>query len=1237
MAIQSGDIKLLKSQVMLDAPEGGGAPTGNVIADGTSNGIFPDISELDRAGGRVNLRKVFASVDTLDTDGYFGSNVIVADPPDDPNVSVTLFSTNDVFDRRTDAQSRMEAYLAQGPIYSGYLFGNHIAGMRVITILQREEVPLPVVGDTFVLRAFEGTAGEIEQFVRVSDISTQLRTFTDDRGDFKRMQVNLDITDALRDDYPGFDALRFDSAINYTGKTKFYSTIVADAARYYGVVPLEIAADTGDLTVKGENIFTQLVPSTRIEVPIADARMNQQLATLVSTGSSIERTISAIFTTTQAMYVGGAILPGSLTLTRGGVTLTDRGGILYDAANTQAGTIDYDNGVLTLTVNVFGTSSGSHTVTYTPAVTPTIVSESIGLEVTQQGQRLSWVVTLDPVPAKRTLQVSYRALGRWYVLTEDGNGTIRGSDSSFGAGTLNYSTGTVSLTLGALPDVESRIVLTWAPTIYSRTGSSVPQQGPSLPRAFGKTLELGSAIEPGTLSITWNDGTAKTATDSNGQLVGDATGTVEYGKGRVRFRPNTLPAKNTNINVSLTENVQSTGSVVAFLDGGAAWTFDIGATNVKPRSVNLAVVASYPERVFPGVDQTVGVGMLVFDDGSGNLQVANISGNLTVGSINYSTGACSINKTVSGFNSNQKVWTNTTPLGASGDPSSYIKLTGYQTRSLTLTFLNGPMTYTISNPAWSWWTGNLDVAARTRYSAASGSADSTSFLFDAIFMPYEFESYLHQAGFYSFVPQGSFTLGTKFHQSQFVTGTYRVVTDISPATGEGTVVGQIGYEAGLGSGFSLTDWVAGVSSAPVNTNVATAPPTAEMLIDSVMIRSAVSPLLNSGFSVAGTTITGATFTASPDGNGVFSTGSAPANDNAYGSFGVFGVVDYEMGIADLRFGRRVGANLVGSTSGLIDVSELGIPGVTQIQAQGVQSDTLRYNAVGYSYLPLDSNILGLDPVRLPSDGRVPIFRPGSFAVMGHTGTIGPQTVSNGQTINCGRVRLSRVRVIGNNGQVINVGYTTDLDAGTVTFTDVTGYSQPVTIEHRIEDMMLVSDAQINGQLSFTRPITHDYPVPGSYVSSALIAGDLRARVSVIFDQGTWNNTWSDAPSGSAATGTYNDILNPIEVSNRGALTERWAIQFVNSTSFNVIGENVGVIAIGNTGSDCAPLNPATNTPYFTIRAAGWGLGWATGNVLRFNTIGAFYPVWVARTILQGPETVPNDSFTLLIRGDVDRP
>lgn len=109
MPILASDIKLIASQVMDDVPEGGGAPSGIEILDGASNSLFNDISELDRAGGRVNLRKVFAAVETSNTEGYFGANLIVAAPPADPRVSVALFTTLDGFDRRETAQGRVES------------------------------------------------------------------------------------------------------------------------------------------------------------------------------------------------------------------------------------------------------------------------------------------------------------------------------------------------------------------------------------------------------------------------------------------------------------------------------------------------------------------------------------------------------------------------------------------------------------------------------------------------------------------------------------------------------------------------------------------------------------------------------------------------------------------------------------------------------------------------------------------------------------------------------------------------------------------------------------------------------------------------------------------------------------------------------------------------------------------------------------------------------------------------
>jgi hypothetical protein len=417
----------------------------------------------------------------------------------------------------------------------------------------------------------------------------------------------------------------------------------------------------------------------------------------------------------------------------------------------------------------------------------------------------------------------------------------------------------------------------------------------------------------------------------------------------------------------------------------------------------------------------------------------------------------------------------------------------------------------------------------------------------------------------------------------------------------------------------LTHWPTGVSPAISDWRGLIVPPStgveAPFTTFSSIFRTAAAPLRPGSFSVLGTLQDGTTFNVTA------------GSDGKINGTRVKGRIDYEYGLAELHF-----VNPAGDSDLNVDLSHLGIAGLTTIPRDLVMLNSVRYNAVSYSYLPLDADLLGIDPVRLPSDGRVPIFRPGGFAVVGHTGEI-TTNVSNGQTVNCARVRLSRVRVIGNDGVVINTGYTADLEAGHVLFTNVSGYSQPVTIQHRIEDMAVVREASINGEISFTRPLTHDYPL-GSYVSSALIAGDLFARTSLVFDLASWNGTFSDT-EGTVATGTFNDTTYPIAVTNRGAITERWAVRFTNTTSFEVIGENVGVIATGNTGANCAPNNPNTGVPYFTLPAAGWGAGWAVGNVLRFNTVGAMFPVWVVRTVQQGPETVPDDSFTLLIRGDVD--
>lgn len=1188
MTILNGDVKLVSSTTMDDVAEGGGAPSSNVVVDGMSNAIFPDVSELDRAAGRVNLRKMFVSVQTDTRDTYLGSNVIVAEPPSDPNVSVTLFTTGDTFDKRADAKSRLEAYLFVGTAHPSFLFGNHITGQRTILLFQRT-AELPEVGAALVFRKREGFSDQAEQYVRVTAASAVERTYTDDQGDFKRFIVTLSISDALRIDLPGFDVSRYDpTGVTLASKTSVKDVIVADAARYYGCVPLTDAVNLGDLQAKGSSIYTRLLPSAQVETPISDARANQTTSALVATGGELTGDLTLVFTTSQNLYVGGGILPGSFSISRAGITLTDKGGALIDTSLNQVGTIDYDNGVLTLQSNVFGTGGGTHTLKYTPATGPQMVQQSIGVPVTIASRALSYTFTILPAPARASLNISFRAGGRWYMLREDGTGAIRGSDISFGAGTLNFSTGTVAVTLGAMPDTGTSIIIQWCEQSLTLASTDLTLENNG--KVFFEIDTTGLNHVAGAMAINWGDGLT-VHDDGKGHLSGDGTGTINYTTGVIRVSPNTLPEAGTMVQVVCTSNAARQTVTRYFEQAGGNWKFTL-PENLLPSSVslrvNVQVARGYPlgsTEPLPAMWTALTDVPVTIYEQDGVLYLNSNTASSVVGSVNHATGEVLLNRQpVASF----------VHQAYNYDAQSYSGWT------------------TTSEPIHLTFNTLVDAVLSFATSSATPQNSFTSTI-DKVFIKANIAN--------------AFTLsGIRFNQagkSFVVKSTGEVQRDLNPYTGVGTTVGSMSLTTGL---LTLDNWTVGSAPAVSNWRGIQGPPITgpfnPFRTGAVTFRTATSPIRSGSFTVLGTLVDGTTFNVSANTSGQIN------------SDRVKGRINYEFGIVELYFCALTAP----AGAQTVDLSFLGIPGVGVVFADFADKATIRYNAVAYSYLPLDADIIGIDPVRLPSDGRVPIFRAGGFAVIGNTAKMAPANVSNGQTLNTARVRLSRVRVLGSDSKVITSGYTTDLEAGTVTFTDIGGMAQPVTVEHRIEDLLTVRDAQIDGTLSFTRPVTHDYPVNGTYISSALVGGDLKSRVSVTFAQSTWDSaTWSDTIVGNASVAKYNDVLAPIVVTNAGAVTERWVIQFTNNTAFRVIGEHVGVIAEGNTSTDIAPVNPATGKPYFSLKAIGWGTGWSAGNVLRINTIGAMLPVWAVRTVQQGPETGINYSFSLLVRGDVDRP
>lgn len=306
----------------------------------------------------------------------------------------------------------------------------------------------------------------------------------------------------------------------------------------------------------------------------------------------------------------------------------------------------------------------------------------------------------------------------------------------------------------------------------------------------------------------------------------------------------------------------------------------------------------------------------------------------------------------------------------------------------------------------------------------------------------------------------------------------------------------------------------------------------------------------------------------------------------------------------------------------------------------IDGSSVRYNAIAYTYIPLDSEILGLSATRLPLDGRVPIFRVGDIGIVSSSKTQELPSHVAGQVYDLNDQRISWCELEDSQGTKVPFDmYVVDYDYGKVTLNGdfaLNTLVAPLTVKYRYQDMGLIRDVQINGQITFTKPLTHNYDALDTIVGSALVIGDMQSRYTRKFVQQTWNNAWADEANGGGISANYNDALYPIVVTNKGAIQERWALIFTDAQSFRCVGEYSGQIGTGSVNIDFAPINPVTGLPYFTVKKEGWGAGWANGNVLRFNTVAANFPVWVIRTVKQSEPTVISDDFQIMLRGDIDR-
>lgn len=631
MAIETKDLVIYHAERDTDNADGGGKYNGQIVVDGVSNNLFNDVSELDRTIGDVSMRKVFAAVTTEDTDLLMGSTVFISELPKDSSVSALLFSTESFTDTRDSAANRVENYLAKGGQIAGTPLDTHWQGMSLLQAAMFPEETESSVGDTIVLVSNEGKALEFEQYLRIVKVETRIAIMIVDGKKVEYKIATYEVNDPLEQDFVGLSAQQWYSGAK--SQTIIRDTIVADTGKYYSSTQLVSDATVNEFTVNVDSMFAQLVPAAQSETPIIDVNAAGESAVLVAGNDGLitANYAGVVVSTTQNLYLGSSVMPSTVAFTIQGQVVSDQGGLLKTTTGTQVGTIDYQRGLIQWTALA---PAGTFTlnITFKPAVAPMQYFQSQAIAVTQNNQSSNWTGVLIPIPAPGALSISYMSQGKFYELKDDGSGQLKAANPSFGSGMVNYETGSWLLTTGALPDVNSMILLNWGTpiTTFIRSDLPVDQAG------FEFDLER-EGVSPG-VTFTWMlEGQTKTATSNNqGGFTGDADGWINYATGKGYLIPNKLPQKGTIFSIQSNAGSAESEAKSVTPDANQKLTFTIGtAGNITPNSVYLEI---------PVTHSNLDTGTVYLND----VPVSSTLGNLVTqsgevqGTINYSTGFCEV-------------------------------------------------------------------------------------------------------------------------------------------------------------------------------------------------------------------------------------------------------------------------------------------------------------------------------------------------------------------------------------------------------------------------------------------------------------------------------------------------------------------------------------------------------------------------------------------------------------------
>lgn len=1188
--VNRSDLQFFPSERLTDNEDGGGMPLGTPIS-GEANELFNPISSIARVNGGFYLRLMYAGVMRADDEPLIGSFTAITKPPSDPSVSYLLSRATNFGELRKESIKRIEAYNVATIESRMTLLSTQSKFSRLVQAYQTVGEPLPLVGDVYCLRQDKAGYPKVEQYIQVTRVTSEERNFTRNDKKFTATVVKMEISSRLDADfigaeYPGEGYIDTPCKIRETG--------VADAAQYYGVKPLAAAITKDDPFVKVPSLMEKIVPTNQIEVRLTDlnaAGTRQTLFDSARTGNAGNVTIGISRShgtgTISSIYLGNAATPGSISIDASSGKIIDVGGTVSLGGKTL-GTIDYGRGLITINEPTF--SATLNNVTFRPSLAEQRVADTARTKIDINNRGYTHGINIDPPPAPGSLMASYMSQGKWYDLRDEGDGVLRGTSQAHGSGNISYITGSADISTGELPDVGSAIIWSWSTTAryFNRSGGAASAK---------MILQLANEADPSSLLLAWNDGAAKTAvSDAAGNITGAWTGKFDMQSNQIRIDTGANfnhPTGVLDVAVSYSAGAKTAMEFIAPLrDGLGKINLDLGDKPIKPNTFRMRynlLIEEFNEEI--GRVSLIDPYKVMRDDGNGNLLDET---GVNMGTIDYVTRKVQFSPETMVQIPRAQYRTETKNEGNERVTRKFF--TGYAYQSV-----GAFMPFDESGKVETWF---YDTSPTSTVTETLKSGD-----IEIDLLP----------NFAEVVAPSS--LNVAWGALRYFDKLGSIYTNLNPSNGAAELAGTIDYSTGK---MLLKRWQWNNGAAPNIVSLASS--IDGNPVDAVTFRTPSSPIQPGSLNVRATATDGSKVNVTANYGGDLTSAI------------VKGVTDAESGVTDLRFGKLVDA--IGKESEPWFNADAVVDGKIW-QPIHVFAETITYSATSYSYLPIDSTVVKIDTVRLPQDGKIPIFRRGDTIIIGNrvTTDIG-SAHTGGQTVTLPRNDVTRIGVVDVDDRPVNAElWDYDLVAGTITWKtplDLSMYKMPLKVNHAQEERNRIREVDIDGTLSLLFAMRRSYPVEDTYVSSVLIGGDLQVRVSIPFTQRSWNNVWLDTPVGDQLLNKLNLKDYPMILTDDGAIKERWMIKMAGTNQFELYGETLGFVMRGDTLTDLAPLNPATGKPYFTLpkQAFGADAPWANQDIIRFNTWGTLLPVLVLCAVQPNPNPPTGiDGYTMCLYGD----